>query len=129
MSAPKVDRSAARWPYWIAGPSIHLALALTGPVFYVIAIAPNNWSLEGSPDANIGAGLAIFLTAAFALPWSIPVFMGYDIDALGGNQNEAIYASLALMNVALHAALARAFSRRAVRAGRRPARQPGGADR
>ena len=128
MSTPTVDRQVGRWPYWIT-PSIHLALALTGPLLYVVAVAPHNWSLEGSPDANIGAGFAIIITAVFGLPWSIPVFAAYDLDSLGGNQTELLYASLALLNVALHAALARAFYRRAVRAGRRPARRRDGAAR
>lgn len=103
-----------RWPYAILL-GLHLVAVLTGPALYLVAVAPNGWSFEGAPDANIGGALAIMWTALFALPWSVPVWMAGDIDGWTGNVNELVYTALALLNVLLHAGLARWHHRRAVR--------------
>lgn len=114
------EQPVPRGPYVLL-PVLHLLFALSGPVYYLAAVAGDGWSLEGGlPDANIGAGLAIMWTALFGLPWSIPIWMIADLDAWSGNVNELVYAALALLNVALHAALMRWLYRRVVRRSQRP---------
>lgn len=62
----EVSERPKRWPY-AAVPLLWLWGALSGPAHYLGSIAPYGYDLEGSPDANIGAGLGVMWTAALGL--------------------------------------------------------------
>ncbi len=95
-------------------PGLHLLAALSGPAYYVAAVAPYGFDINGSPDANIGAGLAIGWTALWGLPWSIWPWRAENIDS-----PEPVFAACALLNVALVAAAAWWLYRSSVRRGTR----------
>ncbi len=100
-----------RWPYAVV-PGLHLLAALSGPAYYLLAVAPYGFDINGSPDANIGAGLAIGWTAVWGLPWSIWPLRVENIDS-----PEPVLAAFALLNVALVAAVAWWLYRSSVRRG------------
>ncbi len=72
---------------------LHFSLTLLGLVPYFLLTS------EEQPDADIGAGLAIFWLALLGLPWSFQYFFGgFDND----HREIAYISGCALFNVALH---------------------------
>jgi hypothetical protein len=76
---------------YLLPPFCFLLVALSGPVFYLIA-------MSRSADGNIGAGLAIMWTGVWGLPWSIWPFLTGNAP---GTDLALSFLACALVNVAL----------------------------
>lgn len=106
----KVSERPKRWPY-AAVPLLWLLGALSGPAYYLVAVAPYGYKLNGSPDANIGAGLGVMWTAAWGWPWSLRPWNDLNIGLLSPDRSMLVFAACALLNVVLVAVVFAALYR------------------
>lgn len=93
-----------RWPY-AAVPILWLLGAASGPAYYLRSIAPYGYDVNGSPDANIGAGFGVMWTSAWGWPWSLGPWHDLNIGLLPLDRSILSFTACALLNVVLVAAV------------------------